>query len=545
MVGAALTDAGRDGGAASFETFASFEASCADEWSVGWSSGPAPTGPDPPPADLSPASSTPPAGPPSPVPPPADPPPAPDTGSGDPLPAAPVRSLVVEGPPGSDPMLDGVVRAVTRTRAGLPMKPKVEGTGSSRTSTSTWSERRPSWAAAAVTAAATVLALASAWATRLALSGRAAARPPVAAGSLPAACALAATTLGGLRLGSLGRWAALLGGCLAVACLGRAVAVLVAGRRRLLLGAGLGRAPEHAQGAKDAVAALAVVGQRRRPGGRRLRVGPGGHGGAAQEDVLLPHAPEVGRDPVDDDRQGHVDREDEEHQRHDPHDRLLLRVHLGGLLVHQLTLGDVGGQRHGRGQDEDRDPGRREELVPALQPEPVLLQGHAEEGLAEQGVRLAGDLPTVDDLVEGEEERHLGEERPAAGHGVEAALLVERHHLLVELRLVVLVLGLELLDLGGQLLHDARRLHLLARQRDEQDPHGDRQHDDREPVALGAQERLDQVLEELQDVVERVAERVEDLDHEEPLSGGPTWPALTTSPYPLRPRFTRPVAGGT
>jgi hypothetical protein len=76
------------------------------------------------------------------------------------------------------------VRGVTRTRAGLPMTPKVDGVGSWRISTSTWSERRPSSAAAAVTAASTDLALASAWATRLALSGRAAARPPVAAGAL-------------------------------------------------------------------------------------------------------------------------------------------------------------------------------------------------------------------------------------------------------------------------------------------------------------------------------------------------------------------------
>jgi hypothetical protein len=98
----------------------------------------------------------------------------------------------------------GVERGVTRTRAGVPMYPKVEGTGSSRTSTSTWFERRPSWAAAAVTAASTVLALASAWATRLALSGRAAARPPVAAGALPATLAL--LRLGALaRLGALGR----------------------------------------------------------------------------------------------------------------------------------------------------------------------------------------------------------------------------------------------------------------------------------------------------------------------------------------------------
>src|SRR5829696_2474385 len=319
MVGAALTDAGRDGGAASFETFASFEASCADEWSVGWSSGPAPTGPDPPPADLSPASSTPPAGPPSPVPPPADPPPAPDTGSGDPLPAAPVGSLVVEGPPGSDPMLDGVVRAVTRTRAGLPMKPKVEGTGSSRTSMSTWSERRPSWAAAAVTAASTVLALASAWATRLALSGRAAARPPVAAGALPATLPLALSLL---RLGSLGRWSTLLGGWLAVPSLGVAVAVLVGGRGTLFCRPRLRRAAEHAQRA-EALAVLAVLHQGGGPGGRGLHFA-GRHGSVAEQDVLLADAPEVGGDPVDDDRQRHVDREHEEHQRHDLHDHLLL-----------------------------------------------------------------------------------------------------------------------------------------------------------------------------------------------------------------------------
>jgi hypothetical protein len=76
------------------------------------------------------------------------------------------------------------------------------------------------------------------------------------------------------------------------------------------------------------------------------------------------------------------------------------------------------------------------------QGQPVLLQGNAEEGLAPQDVGLAGDHGTVDDLVEGEEERHLGKERPAAGHRVEAALLVERHHLFVQLGLVVLVLGL-------------------------------------------------------------------------------------------------------
>jgi hypothetical protein len=92
-----------------------------------------------------------------------------------PEPAAEVAAVEVGGLPGAEPGPEDSVRGVTRTRAGLPMTPKVEGTGSSMTSTSTWSERRPSWADAAATAASTVLALASAWATRLTLSGRAAA----------------------------------------------------------------------------------------------------------------------------------------------------------------------------------------------------------------------------------------------------------------------------------------------------------------------------------------------------------------------------------
>ena len=182
-------------------------------------------------------------------------------------------------PEPADPEFVGaleLVRGVTRTRAGLPMKPKVDGTGSSRTSMSTWSERRPSWAAAAVTAASTVLALASAWATRLALSGRAAARPPVAAGALTAG--LPRPCLGG----ALGRRSTLLGRCLAAGGLvgvptglGVPVPVLVAGRGRLLGRPRLRRTTEHAQRAEDALAALAVVDHGGGPCGRGLHVGPG------------------------------------------------------------------------------------------------------------------------------------------------------------------------------------------------------------------------------------------------------------------------------
>src|SRR5688500_680072 len=125
---------------------------------------------------------------------------------------------------------------------------------------STWSGRSPSWAAAAVTAASTVLALASAWATRLALSGRAAARPPVAAGALPATLPLALPGLTLPRLGSLGRLSALLGRRLAVPGLGVAVAVLVGGRGALLGCPRLRRAAEHAQRA-EALALLAVLDQ--------------------------------------------------------------------------------------------------------------------------------------------------------------------------------------------------------------------------------------------------------------------------------------------
>jgi hypothetical protein len=121
------------------------------------------------------------------------PPDAPTATAVVPEPASGVRSAGEEPADVGDSPEDGVEsagvgpRGVTRTRAGLPMTPNVEGTASSRISTSTWSERRPSWVEAAAIAAPTVLALASAWATRLALSGRAAARPPVAAGALPTA----------------------------------------------------------------------------------------------------------------------------------------------------------------------------------------------------------------------------------------------------------------------------------------------------------------------------------------------------------------------
>src|SRR5215218_9700944 len=431
-------------------------------------------------------------------------------------------------------------RGVTRTRAGLPMTPNVEGTASSMTSTSTWSGRRPSSAAAAATADSTVLALASAWATRLALSG-AAPRLAAAAGALPPA-ALSAALPWCLRLPALAARPGRPVGLLAVPGACRPVAVAAPFLAPRGLGPRLRGTAEQAQPTETPASAATLLLDQR---GSRSRLGGGParrRWGGAQQHVLLPDAPEVGGHPVDDQRQGHVDREHEEHQRHDAHEHLLLRVHLGALPAHQLALRDVGRERHGDGQQQDRQPGRREDLVGTRQGQPVLLQRHAEEGLVAEDVGLPGQHGGDDHLVEGEEERHLGEERPAAGHGVEAALLVERHHLLVQLLAVVLVLRLQLLDLGSERRHDPRGAHLLDGQRDQQDPNGDGQQDDREPVALAPQHRLGEVLEELQDLVQDVPEVVEKLDHEEPLWRGP---ALTISPYPLRRALARRVGGGT
>jgi len=81
------------------------------------------------------------------------------------------------------------------------------------------------------------------------------------------------------------------------------------------------------------------------------------------------------------------------------------------------------------------------------------------------------------------EDRDLCQQRQAGAERIDVVLGVELHHLLVEALLVVLVLGLQVLDLGRQV---AQRLHgaeLLDGEREKDDPHHDGQGDDRKAPA--------------------------------------------------------------
>ena len=75
----------------------------------------------------------------------------------------------------------------------------------------------------------------------------------------------------------------------------------------------------------------------------------------------------------------------------------------------------------------------------------------------------------VEHPVEDDEDRHLQQQRQAAAHRVDVVLLVELHHLLVELLPVVLVLRLQLLHLRLEPLHGHHRPGALERQRGEED----------------------------------------------------------------------------
>ena len=102
------------------------------------------------------------------------------------------------------------------------------------------------------------------------------------------------------------------------------------------------------------------------------------------------------------------------------------------------------------------------------------------DGVVHRGVRRDEVLDLAQRLVQRDEDRHLGQERQATPERVDLVLLVELHQLFVELLLVVLVLRLQLLHLGLRPLHGDHRLRLLGGEREEDQPHHDGEHDDRE-----------------------------------------------------------------
>ena len=104
---------------------------------------------------------------------------------------------------------------------------------------------------------------------------------------------------------------------------------------------------------------------------------------------------------------------------------------------------------------------------------------------------------------EREEHRHLHQEGQTTRERVDLVLLVELHHLFVELGAVVLVLRLELLDLRLRPLHGHHRLGLLGRQREHHQHHEDGEQDDGDP------EVRDDPVEEREDRPEEVVDGIE------------------------------------
>ena len=130
----------------------------------------------------------------------------------------------------------------------------------------------------------------------------------------------------------------------------------------------------------------------------------------------------------------------------------------------------------------------------------------------EQETRLARCLELSSELVplqqeeEGHEHRQLQHEREARGERVHLVLLVELHRLLLQALLVVLVLGLDLLDLRLESAQRVHRADLLDRQRQDQEPHDHRERHDRpSPAEAGV------VVQPLDHPVGRVDQRLEDV----------------------------------
>src|SRR5918996_1860019 len=250
----------------------------------------------------------------------------------------------------------------------------------------------------------------------------------------------------------------------------------------------------------------------------------------AQDHRLLSDLPDVGGHPVHQHPGGDRQRQEPEQGRHELHHQLLL---LGDLprRCRELPLLVERGEHHQRHQDEERDG--HGEPTPAIDPigrsldqlhhappglQRATAQVHPQEaGLPRvDGLRQAAPLGEVShsrnvscarlvriapkDRIQSDEHGHLKEEREAPAQRVDLVLLVQLHDLFVELLPVPLVLLLQRLDLGLDLLHLVHRSGLLQREGDQDDPNGQREKDDGHPVGRdGIVEEREDLAEPLQD----------------------------------------------
>jgi hypothetical protein len=86
--------------------------------------------------------------------------------------------------------------------------------------------------------------------------------------------------------------------------------------------------------------------------------------------------------------------------------------------------------------------------------------------------------------VHDDEHRHLQQQREARGHRVDLVLLVQLHHLFVELLSIAAVLLLQLAHLGLQLLHLEHALGALQHERGSDDHHDHGDHRDGDDVVV-------------------------------------------------------------
>src|SRR5436190_8608489 len=116
----------------------------------------------------------------------------------------------------------------------------------------------------------------------------------------------------------------------------------------------------------------------------------------------------------------------------------------------------------------------------------------------------------IDDLVQGEEDRDLNNDRQAASKRRHLLALVELHHLLLLLHSVVGMTLLDLLHLRLQLLNLAHRFVGLVLKREEEKLHDDRNDQDRK--AKIANDALD----EFKQPEQRLGEEIEPapIDHQ-------------------------------
>src|SRR2546423_1957428 len=132
------------------------------------------------------------------------------------------------------------------------------------------------------------------------------------------------------------------------------------------------------------------------------------------------------------------------------------------------------------------------------------MQKRPEDGIPElfdrEWVRPGEAADLLERGVHRKENRKEHEHRQTAAHRIDAALLVELHLLLLELRAVASVLLLDVVHRGRELLHGARRTDLSAEDREEREADGDRDDHDGEP------EVVNEVIREHEEVDQRVDE---------------------------------------